>query len=39
MAMIGGVKYDQIREVVFAHPTLSESLNNLFTTSPERIAP
>jgi pyruvate/2-oxoglutarate dehydrogenase complex dihydrolipoamide dehydrogenase (E3) component len=39
MAMIGGVKYDQIREAVFAHPTLSESLNNLFMTSPKRIAP
>ena len=38
MAIIGGVTHDQIREAVFAHPTLSESLNNLFMTTPERIA-
>jgi len=30
MAMMGGVPYSQIRDGVFAHPTLSESLNNLF---------
>ncbi len=30
MAMEGGVTYDRIREYVFAHPTYSESLNNLF---------
>jgi pyruvate/2-oxoglutarate dehydrogenase complex dihydrolipoamide dehydrogenase (E3) component len=39
MAMIGGVTHDRIREAVFAHPTLSESLNNLFMTTPERIGP
>ena len=38
MAIIGGVTHTQIREAVFAHPTLSESLNNLFMTTPERIA-
>ena len=30
MAMEGGITYDQIRYGVFAHPTYSESLNNLF---------
>jgi pyruvate/2-oxoglutarate dehydrogenase complex dihydrolipoamide dehydrogenase (E3) component len=32
MAMQGGVTYEQIRYCVFAHPTYSESLNNLFMT-------
>lgn len=32
MAMIGGVRYTTIRDGVFAHPTLAESLNNLFMT-------
>ena len=30
MAMMGKVKYTAIRDGVFAHPTLAESLNNLF---------
>jgi len=30
MAMEGGITYDRIRYCVFAHPTFSESLNNLF---------
>ena len=30
MAMMGGVPYTALRDGVFAHPTLSESLNNLF---------
>jgi len=30
MAMMGGITYDQIRFMMFAHPTYSESLNNLF---------
>ena len=30
MAMMGGVTYTTIRDGVFAHPTLAESLNNLF---------
>jgi pyruvate/2-oxoglutarate dehydrogenase complex dihydrolipoamide dehydrogenase (E3) component len=30
MAMMGGVKYGVLRHAVFAHPTLAESLNNLF---------
>jgi pyruvate/2-oxoglutarate dehydrogenase complex dihydrolipoamide dehydrogenase (E3) component len=29
-AMMGGLPYTAIRDGVFAHPTLSESLNNLF---------
>ena len=30
MAMMGGIPYTVIRDAVFAHPTLAESLNNLF---------
>ncbi len=30
MAMMGGVTWQQIHDGVFAHPTFSESLNNLF---------
>jgi pyruvate/2-oxoglutarate dehydrogenase complex dihydrolipoamide dehydrogenase (E3) component len=30
MAMAGGMTYEEIRYFVFAHPTYSESLNNLF---------
>ncbi len=30
MAMMGGITYEEIRYMVFAHPTYSESLNNLF---------
>jgi pyruvate/2-oxoglutarate dehydrogenase complex dihydrolipoamide dehydrogenase (E3) component len=32
LAMMGNVPYDRIRDAVFAHPTLAESLNNLFTS-------
>ena len=32
MAMMGKITYTQIREGIFAHPTYSESLNNLFMT-------
>ncbi len=31
-AMMGGLPYTAIRDGVFAHPTLAESLNNLFAT-------
>jgi pyruvate/2-oxoglutarate dehydrogenase complex dihydrolipoamide dehydrogenase (E3) component len=30
VAMMGGLPYQQIRDGIFAHPTLAESLNNLF---------
>ena len=30
LAMIGKLPYTQLRDGVFAHPTLAESLNNLF---------
>jgi pyruvate/2-oxoglutarate dehydrogenase complex dihydrolipoamide dehydrogenase (E3) component len=30
MAMMGHLKFSVLREAVFAHPTLAESLNNLF---------
>jgi pyruvate/2-oxoglutarate dehydrogenase complex dihydrolipoamide dehydrogenase (E3) component len=32
LAMMGGVPYQRLRDAVFAHPTLAESLNNLFST-------
>jgi pyruvate/2-oxoglutarate dehydrogenase complex dihydrolipoamide dehydrogenase (E3) component len=32
MAMMGKVPYAVLRDAVFAHPTLAESLNNLFAT-------
>lgn len=32
MAMMGKVPYTAIRDGIFAHPTLAESLNNLFMT-------
>jgi len=31
MAMLGKLPYTMLRDAVFAHPTLAESLNNLFT--------
>ena len=31
-AMLGGLRYTEIRDAIFAHPTLAESLNNLFLT-------
>lgn len=31
MAMMGGLSASVLRDAVFAHPTLAESLNNLFT--------
>ena len=30
IAMLGGVTYEQLKENIFAHPTYSESINNLF---------
>jgi pyruvate/2-oxoglutarate dehydrogenase complex dihydrolipoamide dehydrogenase (E3) component len=32
LAMMGRVRFDQLRDAIFAHPTLAESLNNLFST-------
>ena len=32
LAMMGKVPYERLRDAIFAHPTLAESLNNLFTT-------
>jgi pyruvate/2-oxoglutarate dehydrogenase complex dihydrolipoamide dehydrogenase (E3) component len=31
LAMMGKLKYSKMRDGIFAHPTLAESLNNLFT--------
>jgi pyruvate/2-oxoglutarate dehydrogenase complex dihydrolipoamide dehydrogenase (E3) component len=30
IAMMGKLPYPALREAIFAHPTLAESLNNLF---------
>jgi pyruvate/2-oxoglutarate dehydrogenase complex dihydrolipoamide dehydrogenase (E3) component len=35
MAMMGGLPYTALQDAVFAHPTLSESLNNLFAMLAE----
>ena len=32
IAMMGKLPYTALRDGIFAHPTLAESLNNLFTT-------
>ena len=37
MAMIGKVAYPIIRDAIVAHPTLAESLNNLFMGIGEEI--
>ena len=37
MAMVGGVTATAIRNGVFAHPTMSESLNNLFSSASVTI--
>jgi pyruvate/2-oxoglutarate dehydrogenase complex dihydrolipoamide dehydrogenase (E3) component len=34
MAMLGRLPYTTLRDAVFAHPTLAESLNNLFSAPP-----
>ena len=33
LAMMGRLPYTVLRDAVFAHPTLAEAFNNLFTTS------
>ena len=35
LAMMGGLPYTALRDAVFAHPSLAEALNNLFTTLDE----
>jgi pyruvate/2-oxoglutarate dehydrogenase complex dihydrolipoamide dehydrogenase (E3) component len=30
MAMAGGIKWQQLKDMVFAHPLYAESINNLF---------
>lgn len=32
IAMIGHLPYTTLKDAIFAHPTLAESLNNLFMT-------
>lgn len=36
IAMMGGITYEQLRETIFAHPTFSESVNNLFMSLDEK---
>jgi hypothetical protein len=31
IAMLGKLPYTTLRDAIFAHPTLAESLNNLFS--------
>ena len=31
LAMMGKLSYTVLKDAIFAHPTLAESLNNLFT--------
>ena len=31
IAMLGNLKYDQLRDTMFAHPTYAEAVNNLFS--------
>jgi pyruvate/2-oxoglutarate dehydrogenase complex dihydrolipoamide dehydrogenase (E3) component len=40
IAMLGKLPYTVLREAIFAHPTLAEAFNNLFTrlSSPRRQA-
>ncbi|HEX6107661.1 MAG TPA: mercuric reductase [Gemmatimonadales bacterium] len=35
LAMMGDLPYDRLRDAVFAHPTLAESLNTLFSSLEE----
>lgn len=37
LAMMGGLTASTLRDAVLAHPTLSESINNLFMSQPERL--
>jgi pyruvate/2-oxoglutarate dehydrogenase complex dihydrolipoamide dehydrogenase (E3) component len=34
MAMLGRLPYTVLREAIFAHPTLAEAFNNLFSQPP-----
>jgi pyruvate/2-oxoglutarate dehydrogenase complex dihydrolipoamide dehydrogenase (E3) component len=37
IAMMGNLRYDQLRDTMFAHPTYAEAVNNLF--SPTHLQP
>jgi len=37
IAMMGKLSYTELRDATFSHPTLIESLNNLFSTLPEPL--
>ena len=37
LAMQGGLTATDLRDTTFAHPTLCESINNLFMTTPEML--
>jgi pyruvate/2-oxoglutarate dehydrogenase complex dihydrolipoamide dehydrogenase (E3) component len=36
MAMLAGLPYTALREAIFTHPTMAESLKDLFDLIPER---
>jgi hypothetical protein len=37
IAMMGKLPYTALRDAIFAHPTLAESLNNLFGTLDSKL--
>ena len=39
IAMMGGITAATLRDAIFAHPTLAESLNNLFSTLEPLLSP
>ncbi len=38
MAMLGGLRYQQVRDAVITHPTMGEGLNLLFDTLESSVA-
>ena len=38
MAMLGGLRFDTVRDAIIAHPTLAEGLGLLFATVPARFS-
>jgi len=37
LAMLAGLPYTMLRDIMFAHPTMTEGLNSLFMAVPQRI--
>lgn len=38
LAMLGGLTADDLKNMVFAHPTFAESINNLFMAEPRSVS-